>query len=55
MDEKSLERHLADLFRRLGYDVEARELSEHDADLTLEKDGLRIDVQAETAPRPEAA
>ena len=55
MDEKALERYLADLFRRLGYDVEAQELSSHDADLTLEKDGMRINVQAETTNRPEAA
>lgn len=55
MDEKALQKQLSDLFRRLGYDVEADELSARDADLTLQKDGVRITVEAEALARPEAA
>jgi hypothetical protein len=55
MDEKALQKQLIDLFRRLGYDVEADELSSLDADLTLAKDGVRISVEAEAVEQPEAA
>ena len=53
MDEKALQQRLTELFLRLGYEAEARSLeSRNGANVSLAKDGVRLDVHAEPSERP---
>jgi hypothetical protein len=53
MDEQELQRRLTELFLRLGYEAEARSLAKgNGTNVSLAKDGVRIDVRAEPGERP---
>ena len=53
MDEKALQRRLTELFLRLGYEAEARSLGKgNGTNVSLAKDGVRLEVRAEPGERP---
>ena len=53
MNEKELQRRLTELFLRLGYEAEARSLAKgNGTNVSLAKDGVRLDVRAEPGTRP---